>query len=162
MTTPTEPPFDSAAHWKKTLRHTLRVSWWFLMSGIVVLLIPTNSHFLCGMSIGYAAGCVLGFWIVRYSIYNMHPDYTLRWQLDEGEHHLNCAVRNGREPRPDGRGFQGGVPTGPCNCGVVAKAEHRYVTWLLQNLLSRTRHLYAMAKFRMKKRPRPVQYDERF
>jgi len=79
QTTATAPAMIDRAHWNNTYRRTLRLGWMFWISLFVALLAPTDSHFLGGMSIGYAVGGLLGCWLFEYAVHHLHPDHYLIW-----------------------------------------------------------------------------------
>jgi len=80
QTTAPVPPISMRAHWNKVYRHTLRLGWMLAISILVTLLVPTDSHFLSGMSIGYAMGGFLGFWMIEHIASRMRPhDWWLIW-----------------------------------------------------------------------------------
>jgi len=79
QTTATTPAMIDRADWNNTYRRTLRLGRMLLMSLFVALLVPTDSHFLGGMSIGYAVGIFLGYWLFEYATHHLHLNHYLIW-----------------------------------------------------------------------------------
>jgi len=66
--------YAPVTHWNKTYRHALRLGLMLEISILVAFLLPADSHFLNGVVIGYAVGCLFGCLIIRYAAHRMRRD----------------------------------------------------------------------------------------